>query len=464
MDTGLKFQEEDLTRLSYEEAPKMLTKVPGPKAQEILNASFDSESMARGCGRFPVVYSEGKGATVLDPDGNIFIDMAAGIAVNSVGRGNPRVIKAMQAQMEKLMHAGDLSSVRRAELASKISSVMPPGLRDNAVTYFTQSGSGAVETAIKFIRKITGKTQFVAFHGAYHGVWLGGNSLTTGNQYREGFGPFMPDVIHVPYPYCYRCCFGLEYPECKLQCAKYVDYVLNTPYTGAYDIVAVFVEAQQGEGGYVPVPPGYLEIIKEACKKSGALYVSDEVQAGAGRTGQMWAVEHHNVEPDMLVWGKGMGGDVPMAGLTMRKDLAEQVDDLSQANTFSANALHCAVCLENIDILTENDNALVKRSASLGEALMQRLRQGAADNDHIGEVRGSGLMIGIEMVKDKDSCEPIQQDVLLNFLMELLNQGVISFPCGRYGNVVRFMPSLTITRDHAFKGVDLFLETAKTSL
>ena len=439
----------------------MVTSVPGPKAQKVLEESFQSESMARGAGRFPMVYAEGKGATSMDPDGNVFIDMSAGVAVNSVGRCNHRVIKAMQEQMTTLMHGGDMSNIKRTELAKKVSSVMPLGLRDNAITYFTQSGSAAVETAIKFIRKITGRSQIVAFHGAYHGIWLGGNSLTTGNQYRRGYGPFMPDVIHVPYPYCYRCCFGLEYPSCNLQCAHYVDYVLNTPYTGAYDVAAVFVEAEQGESGYVPAPPGYLEIVKKACEKNGALYVSDEVQAGAGRTGKMWAIEHYDVEPDMITWGKGMGGDVPMAGLSMRKDLAELVEDLSQPNTFAANATLCAASLENIEIITENDRALVKRTAALGEEVSEQLREGAKDIKNIGEVRGKGLMIGIELVEDKESRNPLSADATINTLINLLNRGVISFPCGRYGNVIRYMPPLILSKEHATKAVDIFLETAK---
>ena len=226
--------EKDLAALSYSEAPKIITDtVPGPEGKKILNDSINYESMARGAGAFPLVCDEGKGATVKDPDGNIFIDITAGVAVTSVGRCHPRVQETIKGQMTRLMHGGDWSNTKRAELAKKISDIMPVGLRDNCVTYFTQGGSGAVETAIKFARKITGKSQILAFHGDYHGVWCGSGSLTTGDQYRQGYGPFIPGVIHAPYPYCYRCCFGLEYPACKLQCAQYVDYVLNTPYTGS---------------------------------------------------------------------------------------------------------------------------------------------------------------------------------------------------------------------------------------
>jgi len=454
--------EKTLAQLSYPEAPKIVTdNFPGARAQIFLQGSFDHESMARGGGRFPFVFAEGKGATVKDPDGNIILDITAGVAVNSVGRCHPRVIEAMQEQMHVLMHASDISNVKRTELARKVAGIMAPGLKDNCITYFTQGGSGAVETAIKFVRKITGRTQIAAFHGAYHGVWQGSNSLTTGDQYRAGYGPFIPGVIHLPYPYCYRCCFGLSYPGCELRCAQYVDYVLNTPYTGADDVGALIIEAQQGEGGYVPPPPGYLEIIKHACEKHGALYISDEVQAGAGRTGRMWCIEHTTVEPDMLVWGKGMGGDMPIAGLSVRKDLAGQIADHSQPNTFAGNAVIAAACMTNIDILTEDDHALIRRAGKLGEEIKNQIRDEAGGIRVIGDVRGLGLMIGIELVKDKESREPLHQEAVGKMIMGMLNRGMIMVPCGRFGNVFRFMPPLVLTRAHASKAVEILLETAR---
>jgi 4-aminobutyrate aminotransferase len=454
--------EKELADLSWEKAPDIVTKsVPGPKTQEYLQGSFDNESMARGGGRFPFVFAEGKGATVKDPDGNIMLDITAGVAVNSVGRCHPRVIQAMQEQMQTLMHASDISNVRRTDLAKKVAGVMPDSLKDNCITYFTQAGSGAVETAIKFVRKITGRTQIAAFHGAYHGVWCGGNSLTTGDQYRQGYGPFIPGVIHLPYPYCYRCCFGMTYPQCDLQCAKYVDYVLNTPYTGADDVGALIIEAQQGEGGYVPPPPGYLEAVKQACEKHGALYISDEVQAGAGRTGKMWCIEHSDVQPDMITWGKGMGGDMPMAGLSIRKDLAEKIEDHSQPNTFAGNAVTAAACMANIDILTENDYALVKRAGELGESIKEQIREGGKDLRIIGDVRGRGLMIGIEMVEDKENRAPLNQEAVGGIINGMLNRGMLMVPCGRFGNVFRFMPPLVLTQEHAAKAVEILLESAR---
>lgn len=453
--------EKELAELSYPGAPKIVTEIPGPESQKIIQDVPKYESLTRPGGAAPPVFNEAMGATVKDPDGNIYIDLAAGVAVNSIGRMHPKVVKAIEQQLRKLMHAGEAVNTRRAELAKKISGIMPEGLRGNCVSYFAQSGSGAVETAIKFARHITGRSQIMAFHGAYHGVWCGSGALTTGDHYHHGYGPLMPYVIHVPYAYCYRCCFGLEYPSCNLQCAKYVDYVLNTPYTAADDVAALIVEPQQGEGGYLVPPPGYMEILKKACEKHGALFIADEVQAGAGRSGKTWSIEHYDVAPDMLTWGKGMGGDLPMAGLTFRADFADKLVEASQPGTFAGNALSSAVCMTNIDILTDKNYDLMGRAAQLGEEIKARLQEGANNSRIIGDVRGRGLFVGVELVKDKGTKEPIDGSMMGEILSGLLRRGAIAVPCGRYGTVVRFMPPLTITREYINKGIDILLDVIK---
>ncbi len=452
--------ESDFEKLSFPDAPKIITDaVPGPKSLQQLQEAPEFESMARGAGRFPFVYDDGFGVTVKDPDGNLFIDITAGVAVNSVGRRHPRVVDAIQKQSNRLMHGSDCSSSLRLALAKKISGIMPPGLKDNCITYFTQSGSSALEAAIKFVRKITGRSQIIAFHGAYHGVHCGCGSLTTGDQYRKGFGPFIPGVIHAPYPYSYRCCFGTStQKKCEDMCADYLEYLLNTPYTAADDVGAVIIEAQQGEGGYLAPNPEFFQRLKASCEKHGALFIADEVQSGAGRSGKMWAIEHSNVEPDMLTFGKGMGGDVPMAGLSIRKDLANKIVDGSQPNTFAANGVSAAVCMTNIDIITENNYALVKRVAKLGEQTKNRILKGAKQIKCIGDVRGRGFMIGIELVKDKKTKEPFDGPLMGQVIMGLLGRGIIMVPCGRYGNVLRFMPPLTTPKKYLDKASDILLD------
>lgn len=453
--------EEELAKLSYPDTPKIVTKIPGPKSQRIIGDVPKYESLTRPGGAAPPVFNEGMGVTVKDPDGNVYLDLAAGVGVNSVGRRHPRVVKAIEEQLTRLMHAAEGVNTRRAELAKKISSIMPDGLRGNCISYFTQSGSGAVETVIKFARRITGRSQIIAFHGAYHGVWCGSGALTTGECYHYGYGPLIPGVIHVPYPYCYRCCFGLEYPSCDLQCAKYVDYVLNTPYTAADDVAALIVEPQQGGGGYVVPPPGYMEILKKACEKHGALFIADEVQAGAGRSGKMWSIEYSDVVPDMLTWGKGMGGDLPMAGVTFRADFADKLVEASQPGTFAGNALSAAVCMTNIDILTDKNYDLIGRAAQLSAETKARLQEGAKSTRIIGDVRGRGLFIGVELVKDKKTKEPLDGGTMGQIIFGLLNRGLIMVPCGRYGNVLRLMPSLTITREYLEKATDILLGVIK---
>lgn len=452
--------EEELAQLSFDEAPKIITaEVPGPKARRVLDASVKAESMARGGGGFPLVFDEGRGSTVRDPDGNIYLDLNAGVAVNAVGRCHPRVIAAMKEQMSRLMHAADVSNTRRTELAEKLAAIMPEGLRNDCVTYFTQSGSGAVETAIKFTRRITGRSQIVAFHGAYHGVWCGSGSLTTGEQYRRGYGPFISGVIHTPYPYYYRCPFRSGSPEeSEQRCADYLDYLLNTPYTGADDVGAVIIEPQQGEGGYIMPSGGFLQRVRKSCTKHGALFIADEIQSGAGRSGRFWSIEHSGVEPDMLVWGKGLGGDIPMAGLTLRRDIAGAIEDHSQPNTFAGNAVSAAGCLANIEILTDPDQNLIGRAAALGAEIGEQLQSRTDDLPIVGEVRGRGMMIGVELVSDRAARIPLAPDVVGRIVMKLLERGIIMVPCGRYGNVLRLMPPLTITRAHLQAGIDILVE------
>ncbi|MDR0698445.1 MAG: aspartate aminotransferase family protein [Tannerella sp.] len=451
--------EEELAKLNYSEAPLLKTVVPGQKTLEYLRRSEETESMARGGGRLPFIYEEARGSTVKDVDGNILIDITAGVAVSSVGRCHPRVIEAMREQMFKIMHASDLGSKHRTLLAEKVASIMPNGLRNNCITYFTQTGSGAVETAMAFARKITGRSQFVAFQGAYHGIWTSSGSLTTGDQYRKGTLK-VPGVIHALFPYYYRFPFKVNsMEECENMCADYLDTLLNTPYTGANDVAAVILEPIQGEGGYIPLSPQFIERVKAACEKNGCLYIDDEVQAGAGRSGKMWVLEHTSVTPDILTWGKGMGSDMPMAGCSIRRDLAKCIEDGSQPNTFAANGVAAAACMTNIDILTENDRALLSRVSTVGTETLDYLKKAQTTTPFIGEVRGKGFMIGIELVADKTTKQPLDGQTVGRLIGVLLNNGVIMVPCGRYGNVFRFMPPLTITRDLIKKSCDALIES-----
>jgi 4-aminobutyrate aminotransferase len=447
--------ETQLEALNFADAPKMVTaEFPGPKAAAALALSARTESMARGGGRMPVVMDRAFGVTFKDPDGNTFIDLSAGVGVSSVGRCHPKVVEAMRKQSEAMMHAMDINSTKRTELAAKISEIMPDGLRGDCITFFAQSGSDALEAAVKFSRRITGRNQIIAFHGAYHGIWQASGALTTGTAYRKGWGPFMGGVIHAPYPYAYRFPFDTSTKSAEQIAGEYVDYLMNTPYTAADDVAAVIVEPVQGEGGYVPPAPEFLQLLRKACDKSGALLIVDEVQAGAGRTGKMWSCEHSGIKPDMLTFGKGMGGDVPMAGLVMRSDLAAKIPDGSVPNTFAGNSVSAAVALTNISILQDPELDLINRAHKLGLEAQERIR--SFNSPFVGEVRGRGLMIGIELVEDKATRTPLSGERLGKLMGYVVSHGVMMIPCGRYTNVMRVMPSLTIPRSLLFKALDIF--------
>ncbi len=447
--------EAKLESLHFADAPHIVSStLPGPKTSEALALSARTESMARGGGRMPIAMDRAFGATFKDPDGNTYIDLSAGVGVSSVGRCHPKVVEAIRAQSEVLMHALEINSTRRTELAAKLSEIAPPGLRGDCVTFFTQSGSDALEAAIKFAKRVTGRHQILAFHGGYHGVWHASGALTTGNAYRKGFGAQMGGVIHAPYPYAYRFPFDTTHKSAEQIAGEYVDYLLNTPYTAADDVAAVIVEPVQGEGGYVPPSPEFLQLLRKACDRSGALLIVDEVQAGAGRTGKMWAVEHSGVKPDMLTFGKGIGSDLPMAGLMMRSDLAAQIPDGSMPNTFAANSLSAVVALTNIAILQDPELDLLNRAHTLGLEAQERIR--SFNSPFLGEVRGRGLMIGIELVEDPVTKEPLSRDKIGQLMGHLMNHGVLMIPCGRYSNVMRIMPSLTISHDLFFKALDIF--------
>ena len=462
--------EAEFEALSFPDAPRMVSAAyPGPRAAEALALSARTESMARGGGRMPVVMDRAFGVTFKDPDGNTFIDLSAGVGVSSVGRCHPKVVEAIRRQSEALMHSMEVNSSKRTELAARISEIMPDGLRGDCVTFFAQSGSDALEAAVKFAKRATGRHQIIAFHGAYHGVWNASGALTTGTAYRKGYGPFMGGVIHAPYPYAYRFPFDTTHKSAEQIAGEYVDYLLNTPYTAADDVAAVIVEPVQGEGGYVPPGPEFLQLLRKACDRSGALLIVDEVQAGAGRTGKMWSVEHSGVKPDMLTFGKGMGGDVPMAGVVMRSDLAAMIPDGSVPNTFAANSMSAAVALTNISLLQDPALDLLNRAHRLGLEAQERVR--SFNSPFVGELRGRGLMIGIELVEDKATKKNFAADRKIGprVQQEMAKRGVISRvrpsggPHPANGDTVFFAPPLVITEAEVDRLVSVARDAVKAA-
>jgi 4-aminobutyrate aminotransferase len=454
--------EAELAKLSWPDAPKITGALPGPKGKEIWEQSWKYESPTRVGGSYlPFVWNEAFGSTIKDPDGNVFVDMTGGLGVNNVGHNHPKVVDTVLRQAPKLMHTLDMVNPPRANLAKKLAEIMPPGLRDNCFTVFDCSGSGAIEAAIKYAKMITGRKEIIAFHGAYHGVYHGSLALTVSPHYRVGFEPFMPGVHHLPYGYCYRCFVDLKYPQCGGACGKYVDYVLNTPYTGITQPAAVIVEPFQGEGGYVYPPKEFIQYAAAAAKKAGALFIVDEIQAGFGRTGKMWSIENFDVEPDILVWGKGVAGELPLTGATLRTEYFSKLEVGGQPATFPGNALACAVALTNIDIMTDPALELPKRAYEVGEEIKAIFKKAQADSKVIGEVRGQGFYLSVELVKNKETKEAIDGEKAFGVMLALKDRGYLNFICGRYGNVFRFMPPLTTTRAYFEGAANTFLQIVK---
>jgi 4-aminobutyrate aminotransferase len=456
--------EPELARLSYPEMPKIVTNdLPGPKARRLIDEALKLQTPTRPSVFGTLVIEEGLGAGIKDPDGNIFIDMSAGVAVSSVGRNHPRVVEAVRAQSGKLMHSAGLVTETTVALARKVSEVMPEGLRGECFTWFGMSGSAAVETAIKYAKAITGRSQIVAFEGAYHGVFHGSLALTTREGFRKPFRPLMPDAIHLPYGYCYRCFADLKYPSCGIACGKYFDYKLTTPNTGAEDVAAVIVEPMQADGGYIDPPVEFMRALRETCTKKQILLIADEVQAGAGRSGKMWSIEHYGIVPDMLTWAKAVGGDMPLSGLTIHNRYYSKLPQASQVITSAENALANVVALANLEIMTDPTNNLLERCAVVGEEIKQHFINASKSSRIIDEVRGRGLFIGIELVSDKKTRKPLSPKIMGLILKKCEQRGARIMGCGRFGSTVRLMPPLIITRDHLRKGCDILIEAIRES-
>lgn len=455
--------EQELLKLSFDEAPRIVSEsLPGPVSQELIDAEIENETVTRVIPNvLPVVWQEAKGATVKDPDGNYFIDLTAGIAVNNVGHCHPRVVETIQKQCALLMHNPDATNPNRVKLGQKLQQLAPGKLKGNVKMAYGLSGSSAVEIATKFARAIKGKSHIVAFEGAYHGALGATLGLTTSQQFRSNYGPFNPYVYHVgPYAYCYRCPFKLEHPKCDLECTKYIEHQLLGPSSGIDidNVAAIIVEPVQGEGGYVPPPDGFLNAIKAICEKANILYIDDEVQAGMGRTGKMFAIEHYGLTPDMITLGKALGGDLPFSAVITENSIAEKLSPISHILTSVGNATSSAVACTNIDLLQEG---LLERTQILGEYTMAVLREMMDEIEIIGEVRGKGFMIAIEVVKNRDTKEPIELGDLLQTIFALRDKGVLMLPCGRHNNVFRFMPPLVITKKHLDQALEIIRDVLK---
>jgi 4-aminobutyrate aminotransferase len=436
--------------MSAEKVPHLITELPGPRARAMVERSDGvvTPSLPRA---YPLAVRRGEGVMVEDLDGNRFLDCAAGIAVCSTGHCHPRVVRAIQEQSARLLHicGADFYDPTYVSLAERLAA-LAPGNGAKKV-FLGNSGAEAVEAALKLARHHTGRPRIIAFIGAFHGRTMGAVSLTASKaKYHGGFAPLLPGIVHVPYAYCYRCAYNLTYPACDLACVNYIEEVLFSRSIPADEVAAVFVEPVQGEGGYVVPPPGWLPRLRALCDKHGILLVADEVQSGVGRTGKMFAVEHWDVAPDILCAAKALASGMPLSAMVAREEVMSWPPG-AHGSTFGGNPVACAAAHATLDVIEAE--GLMENAVRVGGRLMDNLRDLAAESRLIGDVRGLGLMIGVELVRDKETKEEAKGETS-QVMMECFKRGLLTLPCGP--NSMRFSPPLTITEAQAETAFQIF--------
>ncbi|MGD0889956.1 MAG: acetyl ornithine aminotransferase family protein [Terracidiphilus sp.] len=438
--------------------PKLVTPLPGPRAIAAVaeDARLISPSYTRS---YPLVARRARGCRVEDVDGNEFLDFAAGIAVCSTGHCHPEVVAAIQKQAAELIHISgtDFYHEMLTDVADRLSAVAPmPGPHK---FFYGNSGAEAIECALKLARYHTGRQQVISFFGAFHGRTMGALSLTGSKpQQKRRFSPLVPGVTHIRYPYAYRGCTGgpQEEEAFSLGCARFIEEKLFKTTIAPEEVAAIFVEPIQGEGGYVVAPDNFLRELRAICNRHGILLVVDEVQSGAGRTGKWWAIEHSGVEPDMVCMAKGIASGMPLGICMTRAEIMDWVPG-SHASTFGGNPISLAAALATIDVLEREG---IRNAARVGEFMLHRLRGWKHSHPLVGDVRGRGLMIGIELVKDKSTREPAT--ALRNRVETLaFEAGLMILGCGETS--LRLCPPLLINEHEATVALDI-LEDALTQV
>jgi 4-aminobutyrate aminotransferase/(S)-3-amino-2-methylpropionate transaminase len=404
----------------------------------------------------PIFVAGGEGATVTDVDGHRYIDLAGGLGVLNVGRANERVLEAVRAQVDRFLHECFHVAMYPGyvELAEELNRVTPG---DHAKkTMLANSGAEAVENAVKISRYATGRQAVLGFSNGFHGRTLMGMTLTAKEMpYRHGFGPFAPEVHRVPFPYCYRCPFGLEHTSCGLACVEHTADVIDSE-LGPSQVACVVVEPVQGEGGFVVAPEDFLPALRAVCSERDILLVADEVQSGMGRTGKMFAVEHYGVVPDLVTTAKSLGAGLPISGITGPAEIMDAPHVGGLGGTFGGNPVACAAALAVIKELTETD--LLARAQEQGDSIRARLDPLVDRLGIVGEVRGLGPMVGIELVTDRKSKEPARIETAA-VVKRCFANGVLILKAGTYDNVVRLLAPLVISDEDLQQGLDVLIES-----
>lgn len=441
--------------MHFEPAPALVGELPGPRSREMLAEQEELESNARSYPRsVPMAVEEGRGATVRDVDGNTFIDFFGGAGVLNVGHSHPAVIEAAAEQQRRLVHALDFPTTPRLRLMRRLKQVLPGRLRESARFHFGgPTGSDAVEAALKLTRTHTGRETVIAFQGSYHGMTSGALSVTSD----VGLGGPMSSPVHfMPYPYCYRCPLGLEPESCEIACARLLESSLEDPHSGIPTPAAVIVEPIQGEGGTIVPPDGYLTELRRITTKHDVSLICDEIQTGFARTGDMFACEHDGITPDVMTLSKALGGiGYPISCIAYDSELDSWAPG-AHIGTFRGHQVAMAAGLAAIEFMV--DSNLAGHAAELGDLALGLLREAQSTLPSVGDIRGRGLMIGIELVKDRDTKEP-WPEMAAQIRTACFQKGLVIEVGGHFGNVARFLPPLVVSRKLLLTGVEIFVES-----
>jgi len=436
--------------------PRLVTELPGPEARRVLKLDerYISPSYTRD---YPLVARTGRGAMIQDVDGNIFLDFAAGIAVCSTGHCHPQVVEAIQKQAAELVHMSgtDFYYMHMVELAERLSAVLPGD--EPKRFYYGNSGTEAVEAALKLAKYHTKRDKVIAFYGAFHGRTMGSLSLTASKAVqRKGFGPMVPGVHHLPYAYCYRCAYGQTPDKCSVECGTVLEREVFKKLVDPQEVAAIVVEPVQGEGGYVPADPRFLAELRRVCSKYGIMLVSDEVQSGMGRTGKWWGGDHAGLEPDILCVAKGIASGMPL-GITVARASVMDWPPGAHASTFGGNPVCIAAAIATFDLIK---GQYLENARRMGEAILRRTADWPKRHRIVGDVRGHGLMIGIELVKDQTTKEKAKdyRDRVVN---EAFAKGLLILGAGE--NTLRIAPPLVVDAEQVEFALDT-IEAILTSI
>lgn len=428
-----------------------MTGLPGPEAKKVLekDQKYISQSYTR---VYPLVVKKAKGAMVVDVDSNQFLDFTSGIAVCNTGHCHPKVVEAIKTQAEQFIHMSgtDFYYDAQSTLAQKLAEITP-GPKEKRV-FFGNSGAEAIEAALKLARYHTKRPRVLAFLGAFHGRTMGALSLTASKVIHErGFSPLVPGITHIPYAYCYRCPYHLQYPTCEVACVDWIREDLFKRSIPPEEVAAIFVEPIQGEGGYIVPPPEFHQKLYRLAREFGILFVVDEVQTGMGRTGKMMAIEHWGVVPDIIALAKGIASGMPLGATVSQAEVMDWVPG-SHASTFGGNPISCQAALTTIALLEEG---LVENAARLGEYILSQLKELQKRFELIGEVRGKGLMIGVELIKDhRTKAKAIEERNQV--IQACFEKGLLILGCGE--NTIRLIPPLIITQNEADTALSILEE------